>query len=765
MPRPRNIIRAGCIPPKTTKQAPYTMTKQIKLSPFARNYKCDVRALDEGTDGVRTYALSVSSELPVERTIFGRHSLEILSHEPSAVDLTRAEGMPLLLEHDHAKQIGVVEQFSLVNGRAEAIVRFSRSAVGADVERDVADGIRRNVSIGYRINEMQFEGVDAGGADIYRATNWMPYEISIVSVPADPTVGVGRAAGDEYTATINGLPTEDDEKDKQDAEGEAVAADAACNQAEEAAEQATGTDGAAEDAAEAAAAAAVAVANAAAAATAATTEPAEATPADATEDTTEATATAEAAPEAAADPMPAEAPADMPADAATDDKEKEAKGQRMAGTANKSEASHQQAAGNGDSAPAGKRSAAVSVVNNNKAAADIVKLAAKYGMAERAADFLQRGLSVSQAASELLALTRTKPTNLPKEANQKMQNVDMKRYSFARALLVAAGDEKGGYEEEVNQALRSALAEKGIQARGFLMPTAGLRAMTATGATGGKELVATEHGDLIQAIYDATVSSKLGVQMLDGLQGNLEFPRELPGLQAHWKGENPGTDAEASELAFGQLTMSPKTLIATTSFSRQLLVQASESVEALVRNRLALEHALKIDQAIFSGMGGTQPVGIYNHEDVSAFAVEGTPSHADITDMVGTLLAANTLTDGVKVVLTPEVAAKLAQTLQNATAGAATIWQGPLTNGTVSGYEAVATNLIGKSHGAGGDEHGFVVGDFSNVIVGNWGTIEIIADPYTKAAQGLIKFTSSQFVDIGVRHGQAFVKATGVKPV
>lgn len=712
------------------------MTKQIKLTPFARNFQGEVRALEAGADGVRTYAISVSSELPVERVMFGRQSVEILSHEPSAVDMTRANGMPLLLEHDTSKQIGVVERFTVANGRTEAIVRFSRSAVGADIERDVADGIRRNVSIGYRINEMEFEGVDGRGADIYRATNWMPYEVSIVSVPADYTVGVGRAAGDEYTATVKG-------KEDEEAATEAAtdAADAAGNQAE------APTDASTADAAAAATDDTPTEAVAEVAAEAA----AEAVAEVATETTTEAAANPDAAAEST------ETPAQMAADAAAgEDEETEMK--RNAGTAANTAASQKQAAtGNGVSAPDGKRAAA------GKAAADIVRLATQYGQAERAADFLQRGLTVDQVAQELLALTRTNPNSSFLKVNETMQNVDMKRYSFARALLVAAGDEKGGYEQEVHEALRSALAEKGIQARGFLMPTAGLRAMTATGANGGKELVATEMGDLIEAIYDKTVSTKLGVQVLDGLQGNLEFPREVPGLQAHWKGENPGVDVDASELAFGQMTMSPKTLIATTSFSRQLLVQASTSVEALVRNRLALEHALKIDQAVFAGIGGLQPTGIYNHDDVGAFPVNGTPDHAAITDMVGKLLAANTLTDSVKFVMTPEVASKLAQTLTAAAAGAGFVWQGPLTAGTVSGYEAIATNLVGKSYGAANDEHGFIVGDFSNVVIGNWGTIEIIADPYTKAKQGLIQFTSNQFVDIGIRQGAGFVKATGVK--
>lgn len=143
----------------------------------------------------RTCELAFSSELPYERW-FG---IEILDHSPGAVDMSRLrDGAALLVGHRSDDQVGVVESASIdADRRGRAVVRFGRSARAEEIWQDVQDGIRRLVSVGYRINEAVLEVRNTQtGIDTYRITSWMPYEISLVAVPADPTVGVGRAAGE-----------------------------------------------------------------------------------------------------------------------------------------------------------------------------------------------------------------------------------------------------------------------------------------------------------------------------------------------------------------------------------------------------------------------------------------------------------------------------------------------------------------------------------------------------------------------------------------
>lgn len=136
----------------------------------------------------RTANIAVSSELPVARS-FGN---EILVHEAGAIDMEflNSGRAPLLLDHDHSRQIGVIESVDLSDDRRlRAKVRFGRSALAQEVFQDVVDGIRSNISVGYRVNKME-----RAGSDEYRVTSWSPMEASVVSIPADTSVGVGRSA-------------------------------------------------------------------------------------------------------------------------------------------------------------------------------------------------------------------------------------------------------------------------------------------------------------------------------------------------------------------------------------------------------------------------------------------------------------------------------------------------------------------------------------------------------------------------------------------
>lgn len=177
-----------------------TATHPAQLSEAATRAKGEKqqRAMRYQRDTVdveaRTVELAFASDDPYERW-WGR---EILDCTTAAVDLTRLNNRhPLLLNHDPEYQIGVVERAWVDSDRkCRAVVRFSRSDLGEEVFQDVQDGIRELVSVGYSIDEMVLESREED-ASTYRVTRWTPFEVSIVSVPADPTVGVGRSLAAE----------------------------------------------------------------------------------------------------------------------------------------------------------------------------------------------------------------------------------------------------------------------------------------------------------------------------------------------------------------------------------------------------------------------------------------------------------------------------------------------------------------------------------------------------------------------------------------
>lgn len=140
----------------------------------------------------RTVELSFSSELEYKRW-FG---VEILSHEPGAVRLDRLNDKAAVLwNHNWDDQRGVVESARVDSDRkGRALVRFSKSEAGDQLFQDIADKIITKVSVGYLIHGIKLQETRNDDTDVYLVTDWEPYEISMVSVPADATVGVGRSA-------------------------------------------------------------------------------------------------------------------------------------------------------------------------------------------------------------------------------------------------------------------------------------------------------------------------------------------------------------------------------------------------------------------------------------------------------------------------------------------------------------------------------------------------------------------------------------------
>lgn len=160
--------------------------KQIQQSESVRAYSVSQRDVNVES---RTILLSFSSETPVEEW-FG---YEILDHSQSSMRKSRVNSAaPLLWNHDPDEQIGVVESVRIDNDRVgRAVVRFSKNPEAEEIFQDVLDGIIKNVSVRFIRYKTVLEST-LDGVDTYRTIDWEPVEISMVSIPADISVGVGR---------------------------------------------------------------------------------------------------------------------------------------------------------------------------------------------------------------------------------------------------------------------------------------------------------------------------------------------------------------------------------------------------------------------------------------------------------------------------------------------------------------------------------------------------------------------------------------------
>lgn len=159
-----------------------------------REFIAEVRAV-EGEGNERKFILSFSSEEPYERW-FGP---EILSHAVGAVDLTRLNDIGVVLyNHKRDDVIGKITRAWIENGRGNAEIEFDDDELSEKIRRKVENKTLKGVSVGYMVEkweevaagETSQDGRFKGPCSV--AVKWIPFEISIVSIPADSTVGVGR---------------------------------------------------------------------------------------------------------------------------------------------------------------------------------------------------------------------------------------------------------------------------------------------------------------------------------------------------------------------------------------------------------------------------------------------------------------------------------------------------------------------------------------------------------------------------------------------
>ena len=191
-------------------------TNQTNQEMLTRQFSLEYNAIvDEDSRLVR---LSFSSEEPYTRQpMFSDAWVEVLGHEIAEANLTRLNNSGIVFYNHRGERIGVIERAWIESKRGFAEIRFSKRS-SEDIEgiwQDVKDGILRNVSVAYKILKRELIEQREDKPDIYRVTEWEPHEVSLVDIPADPTVGVGRSAEDEDLTPTPNHPPKLNQKEKQ----------------------------------------------------------------------------------------------------------------------------------------------------------------------------------------------------------------------------------------------------------------------------------------------------------------------------------------------------------------------------------------------------------------------------------------------------------------------------------------------------------------------------------------------------------------------
>jgi HK97 family phage major capsid protein/HK97 family phage prohead protease len=597
-------------------------------------------ARDNVDEAARTVELAFSSEEPYERW----WGVEILDHAKNSIRLGRLkDGGPFLMDHDTRDHIGVIESVQIGSDRVgRAVVRFGKSARAEEIFQDVIDGIRRHVSVGYIAHKATLVEKKDNGPDVYRVDDWEPFEVSMVSVPADTTVGVGRSANTDVDETPLIEVTNLKEKT-----------------------------------------------------------------------------------------MPKENEIEVKAPV-VDVKAYEQRG-------------------------------ADSVRNQVN---EILSIGDQYKCADLAAKAVQEGKTVEEFKTLLLTEMKNKPVD---SSDIGMDAKDVKEFSFLRALnaLANPGDRKAqeaaSFEREASDAVGSKF---GKSAQGFFVPAeVQRRDLTVGTAADGGDLVATNllSGSFIDMLRNRMMVRRMGAQFLTGLSGNIAIPRATGGATAYWVAES-GAPTESKQ-AFDQVTMSPKTLGAFTDISRKLLLQSSIDVEGFVRNDLATVVALAIDLAAINGSGtSNQPTGILNTAGIGS-VVGGTnglaPTWAHIIALWSSIANANADVGGMGMLTNSSVIGKLMGTLKSSGVAGYICEEFPNGEGitNVGGMRTGVSNQVPNNLTKGtssGVCSAIINGNWRDLIIGQWGTLDLMVDPYSGSTAGTVRVVALQDVDIAVRHAESF---------
>ena len=344
--------------------------------------------------------------------------------------------------------------------------------------------------------------------------------------------------------------------------------------------------------------------------------------------------------------------------------------------------------------------------------------------------------------------TENKTENEPSDCNEpdddnkedKTNNRNMKKRSSlvrsSRNIVnnSAMNDVDAAVIAEGNKEARKA----GINFQGQIQLPSQRAAVTVTAE--GEDVVATDLFDILKPLRAKNVLSQAGAKFMSGLVGNVQVP-VMSKSNVTWEGET--STAKDGAGTFSHVTLSPKRLTAFVDISKQMIAQDSVDVESAIREDLVNAINSKLEETVLGSAAGsaTQPAGIFFTIKPTAVA-----DFAALVNKESDVEDANVIGE-CKYILSNKAKAAL-RSMSKGTKSTQLVYE----NGAVDGNVALnRSNVAGKN---------YVYGDFSNLAIGSWGGVDLTVDPYTKAADGMIRIVVNMYVDAQVLRAAAFATGT-----
>lgn len=338
-------------------------------------------------------------------------------------------------------------------------------------------------------------------------------------------------------------------------------------------------------------------------------------------------------------------------------------------------------------------------------------------------------------------LNSTEEVNNIKQTIKANQKIMEKRFSLVNAINKVANNQ---VMDEVSTAVAGAGKEEmrkaGLSMGGQIqLPVEELRAITVTAE--GEDVVPTDIYDIMSPLRNKNVLVQAGAKFLTGLVGDVQIPI-MSASNVAWASETG--DAGDGAGAFTHKTLSPKRLTAYIDISKQLLNQDAVGVEQMIRQDIVNAINSKLEATILGAAAGdsTKPAGMFNGQTT----VKSVTSMAKIAEVEEAVESANVIGD-CKWIVSP----KFKATLRDKAKGS-NVSESLYVNGEIDGTPALSTGHVGANLA--------VYGDFSNLAIGQWGSIDLTVDNYTQATKGCVRLVINAYFDAVVLRDNAFKYAT-----
>jgi HK97 family phage major capsid protein len=379
------------------------------------------------------------------------------------------------------------------------------------------------------------------------------------------------------------------------------------------------------------------------------------------------------------------------------------------------------------------------------ASREIAKIGAEYGANDLALRSIGEGHTVEQFKTALLSSHKQRAaapdaqTTMVDIGLTNKQRSDYSIMNVVRALSTGNFEKYAPFEAEVSRAIAE---KRGTEARGILVPYdvlgAGMRQQSAGVAGKGGNLVATElHSEhFIEALRQNSMMAQLGARTLTGLVGDFDMPKQTGTATFSWLDED--ADNTDSDLDFGLVSLRPRTVAGSVAITRRLMLQTSGEVENMIRQDLLFGLAEAIDNDGLATILATSGIGA---QEISALIKR--PTWEEIVALETDVDEANALRGNPAYVMRPSMKGKL-KTAVKAAGTADFIWA----DNMVNGMRGASTTQMPVDQ--------VLFGDFSQLMIGLWGAVDLTVDTSTKAKSGGTVLRIFQDADTAVRHAGAF---------